>query len=133
MPAAKKKTRVITTKEVTVTLPVVKVPGWLQGFTDFVREQGVVGVAIGIVIGAQIKSLVDQLVASFVSPLLGLLLPGNGNLAEKVFTVTWGDKEPAKFGYGAFVFQLISFIIVAAIVYILVRKLKLDRLDKKKD
>jgi large conductance mechanosensitive channel len=129
---AEAKSRVITTKEVTVTLPVVKVPGWLQGFTDFVREQGVVGVAIGFVIGAQIKTLVDQLVASFINPLLGLVLPGKGNLAEKYFQVHWLGKK-ADFGYGAFLFQLISFFIVAAIVYILVRKLKLDRLDKKKD
>lgn len=127
------KRKVITTKEVTMTLPVVKVPGWLQGFTDFVREQGVVGVAIGFVIGAQIKSLVDQLVASFINPLLGLVLPGKGDLSKKVFEVNWGDKDPAIFAYGAFLFQMISFIIVAAIVYIIVRRLKLDRLDKKKD
>jgi large conductance mechanosensitive channel protein len=130
--ATPKKTKVITTREVKVTLPVVKVPGFLQGFIDFVREQGVVGLAIGFVIGAQIKALVDQLVASFINPLLGLALPGKGNLAEKVFHVTFRGKQ-ADFMYGAFIFQLISFLIVALLIYVVVKKLKLDKLDKKKE
>lgn len=125
------KRKVITTKEVIVSVPVVKVPGFLQGFTDFVREQGVVGLAIGFILGAQIKSLVDQLVSSFINPLLGMLLPGAGNLADKAFHVSFRTKE-ADFTYGAFLFQVISFIIVAGIVYFAVRKLKLDKLDKKK-
>ena len=125
------KRKVIQTKEITMTLPVVKVPGFLQGFTDFVREQGVVGLAVGFVLGAQVKTLVDQLVASFINPLLGLLLPGKGDLAEKSFSLTWFDKT-GDFAWGAFVFQLISFMIVALVVYFIVHRLKLDRLDKKK-
>lgn len=125
------KRKVITTREVTMTLPVVKVPGFLQGFTDFVREQGVVGLAIGFVIGAQIKALVDQVVASFINPLLGLLLPGEGSLTDKAFHVSFRGKGE-DFVYGAFLFQLISFLIVAALIYVVVKKLKLDKLDKKK-
>ncbi|MEO5627520.1 MAG: MscL family protein [Candidatus Saccharimonadales bacterium] len=115
-------------------LPKVKVPKVLtplQGFVDFVREQGVVGLAVGIVLGAQIKTLVDSFVVSFVNPLLGLLLPGNGNLALKTLTINVGSKK-AVFLYGAFLTQVISFMIVAAIVYYVVHGLKLDKLDKKK-
>lgn len=114
--------------------PIIKVPKILtpfQGFVDFIREQGVVGLAIGIVLGAQIKTLVDSFVASFVNPLLGLLLPGNGDLGQKALTVTVG-KKTAVFTWGTFLMQLISFIIVAAIVYYVVKGLKLDKLDKKK-
>jgi large conductance mechanosensitive channel len=121
----------VVRKEVIISLPVVKVPGFLQGFTDFVREQGVVGLAIGFVLGAQVKTLVDQLVASFINPILGLVLPGKGNLTDKSFSLTWFDKT-AQFTWGAFIFQLISFMIVALVVYFIVRRLKLDRLDKKK-
>ena len=133
MPKSEKeeKRKVISRREVVVTLPVVKVPHWLQGFTDFVREQGVVGLAIGFVLGAQVKTLVDQLVASFINPLLGLILPGGGTLSEKHFSVTWFGKT-ADFAWGAFVFQLISFVIVAFVVYFIVHRLKLDKLDKKK-
>lgn len=118
-----------------ITFPAITVPKIMapfQGFVDFIREQGVVGLAIGIVLGAQIKTLVDSFVISFVNPILGLLLPGNGDLATKVLRVSVGAKT-AVFTWGAFLMQFISFIIVAAIVYYVVKGLKLDKLDKKKD
>lgn len=135
MAEAKKKTDTVKEHVVVVTFPTIKVPSILspfQGFVDFIREQGVVGLAIGIVLGAQIKSLVDSFVLSFVNPLLGLLLPGKGDLGTKALTVTNGGKV-AVFAWGAFLMQLISFIIVAAIVYFVVRGLKLDKIDKKKE
>ena len=109
-------------------LPPVKAPHWLEGFVDFVREQGVVGLAVGLVLGTQIKTLVDQVVLSFINPFVGLLLPGSGSLQEKSFH--FSDQV---FKWGAFVSQFISFIIVCAIIYFLVKGLKLDRLDKKKE
>ncbi len=127
-----KPSRVVSTKEVVVALPVVHVPKPFQGFINFVREQGVVGLAVGLVLGTQVKSLVDQLVASFVNPLVGLLLPGSGSLEQKVFHLSFNGKT-AVFAYGAFVNVVISFLVVAAIVYFAVKGLKLDRLDKKKE
>lgn len=135
MPAKSKdkqeKTRLITRREVVVSLPVVNVPAPFQGFVDFVREQGVVGLAVGLVLGTQVKVLVDQIVGSFINPLLGLLLPGKGSLPEKVFHVTFRGKGQ-DFTWGAFVSQLISFLAVVFIIYLIVHRLKLDRLDKKK-
>jgi large conductance mechanosensitive channel len=104
----------------------------VSGFLDFLREQSVVGLAIGLVLGTQAKVLVDQIVASFFNPLIGLLLPGEGTLAQKTFVLTLGDKT-AKFNWGAFVISLITFIIVAAVVYFVFKGLRLDRLDKKKE
>jgi len=121
-------------REVVIVIPSIKVPKLLtplQGFVDFIREQGVVGLAIGIVLGAQIKSLVDSFVTSFINPLLGLVLPGNGDLAQKALRVSSGHKV-AVFAWGGFLVQFISFVIVAAIVYYAVKSLKLDKLDKKK-
>lgn len=103
----------------------------LHGFSEFVRQQGVVGLAIGFVLGVQVKSLIDQLVASFINPLLGLILPGKGSLAEKSFSLTAGG-QTQHFVWGAFVFQLITFLIVAAVVYCVFKGFKLDKLDKPK-
>lgn len=104
----------------------------LGGFMDFVREQGVVGLAIGLAIGTQAKTLVDQIVASFINPIVGLLLPGKGNLTEKFFSLTFNGKtEPFK--YGALLSVMISFLAVCAVIYYVVKGLKLDKLDKKKD
>lgn len=118
-------------KTVVVKLPPVKVPQPIQGFVNFIREQGVVGLAVGLVLGTQIKSLVDQLITSFINPLLGLLLPGKGDLAKKTFIVHFNSKTQ-DFFWGAFVSQVISFVTVAAIVYFAVKSLKLDKIDKKK-
>ena len=122
-------------RETVTMFPAIKVPKIMepfQGFVDFIREQGVVGLAIGIVLGAQIKTLVDSFVLSFVNPILGLILPGNGDLATKVLRVQVGSKV-AIFTWGAFLMQFISFVIVAGIVYYVVKGLKLDKLDKKKE
>jgi large-conductance mechanosensitive channel len=59
-------------------------------------------------------------------------LPGNGDLATKTLRVSVGAKT-AIFTWGAFLMQFISFVIVAAIVYYIVKGLKLDKLDKKKE
>lgn len=102
------------------------------GFVEFLREQSVVGLAIGLVLGTQAKALVDQMVVSFVNPLTGLVLPGDGTLKEKVFKLSLHGKT-ADFGWGAFVYSMLTFVIVAALVYYVFKGLRLDKLDKKKE
>ena len=109
----------------------VKAKSQLDGFLDFIRRQGVIGLAIGLVLGVQVKAVVDQIVASFIDPIVGLVLPGKGGLAEKTFTLHVGHK-PAVFAYGAFISVLISFITVAGLVYFGVKALKLEKLERNK-
>lgn len=103
----------------------------VDGFVDFIRSQGVVGIAIGFILGTQARILVDQFSASFVNPVLGLIVGSSDGLSSKnvYFTV---NGETATFAWGAFLYSLINFVIVAAIVYFTFRWLRLDRLDKKK-
>lgn len=122
--------RVELAKEQLDKIPAPKVKEHFSGFFAFVREQGVIGLAIGLVLGTQVKTLVDQMVISFINPLLGLILPGQGSLAEKSFNLTLGSKN-AGFLWGAFVAQMISFLAVAAVIYFVFKGLKLDKLDKK--
>lgn len=125
--------KVVSKKEVTLVLPVVKAPGWLQGFVDFVREQGVVGLAVGLTLGIASKSVVDSLVANIFNPVVGLVTGGE-SLASKYSCLNYnGATCVNKLGYGAVLSDLLSFVIVAAIVYFVVKGLKLDRLDKPKD
>ena len=116
-------------------IPAIKVPKVLtpfQGFVDFIRTQGVVGLAVGIVLGVQIKAVVDSFVAGFANPILGLIFPGNANLALKTYHLNIGSRTGV-FAWGAFLTQVITFFIIAAVVYLFVHGLKLDQLDKKKD
>lgn len=115
-------------------LPAVKAPSWIQGFVDFIRGQGVVGVAIGLIIGLGAKTLVDSFVASFINPIVGVIL-GGSKLSSKFVCIqsTANGFCTSKIGWGQFVNDLISFIIIAFIVYFVAHILKLDKLDKKKE
>lgn len=104
----------------------------LHGFAEFVRTQGVVGLAIGFVIGTQAKALVDQMSSSFINPLLGLIVGNGEGLTNQSFSLTFAGST-AVFKYGAFLYALINFVIIAAIIYFTFKWLRLDKLDKKKD
>ncbi len=99
----------------------------LQGFMDFIREQGVVGLAVGFILGGAVSKTVSSLVDNVINPLIGLLL-GKVNLADKA--VVMGN---ASLKYGAFISSIVDFIIIAAVVYFGVKALGLDKLDKKKE
>lgn len=98
----------------------------LQGFMDFIREQGVVGLAVGFILGGAVSKTVSSLVDNVINPLVGLAL-GKVDLADKA--VTLGS---AMLKWGAFISTVIDFIIVAAVVYFIVKGLKLDKMDKAK-
>lgn len=125
--------RIVHRREVVVSMPVIHAPGWLQGFLDFIREQGVVGLAVGLTLGLGAKSLVDAFVTSMINPLAGILYGGGGQLGGKFWCLKHVSGACTnKLGYGSFLNQLINFIIIVAVVYFVVKKLKLDRLDKPK-
>jgi len=104
----------------------------VTGFTDFLREQSVISIGIGLVLGIQIKAVVDTIMASLVNPITQLLLPGQEALSAKVFMVSLDDKQVAV-GWGAVVYSLFTFLMVAIIIYAGYKLLRLDKLAKKKD
>lgn len=98
-----------------------------RGFFDFVREQGVVGLAVGFLVGGSITALVTAFVSDIVNPVVGIFF-GIDELREASWTIgssviKWGD----------FVAALINFLIIAAVVYFGVKGLGLDRIDRKKE
>lgn len=135
MPTEKKAVRKTHTGHtVVIALPPIKAPGWIQGFTDFVREQGVVGLAVGLILGIAAKSVVDSLVQNIFNPMIGLLYGGGDFSTRYICLKTVAGECKSKLGYGNFINTIISFVLVAAAVYFLVKGLKLDKVDiKKKD
>lgn len=103
------------------------IKGKVRGFMDFIREQGVVGLAIGFVLGGAVSKTVTSLVDNIINPLVGLLM-GKVSLVDKMLVI-----GTASIKWGAFVSTIIDFIIVAAVVYFGFKALGLDRLDKKKE
>lgn len=103
----------------------------LSGFMEFVRTQGVVGLAVGLAIGTQAGLLVKSIVESIITPLVDLIV-GKGGLSGLTWYVQIGDRS-ALFDFGALINSLIIFLAVAFVIYFVVMGLKLDKLDKKKD
>lgn len=101
------------------------------GFADFLREQSVVGIGIGIVFGAQVKVVVDAIMLGFVNPITKLVLPGGESLAAQTFTLKF-DGKTATILWGSIVYSLLTFIIVAVIIYATYKLLKLDKFRKEK-
>ncbi len=98
----------------------------LKGFVDFVRKQGVVGLAVGFILGGAVSKLVSAVVTDIVNPLLGALLSGVGNLKDATWTI-----GSAVLKWGDLVSVAIDFVVVAAVVYFGVHMMGLDKLDKK--
>jgi len=98
----------------------------MHGFIAFIREQGVVGLAVGFILGGAVSKIVASLVDNLVNPIVGLAL-GKVDLADKAITL-----GSASLRYGKFISTLVDFIIIAAVVYFGVKMLGLDKLDKKK-
>jgi large conductance mechanosensitive channel len=85
----------------------------LKGFKDFLLRGNVVELAVAVVIGAAFTAVVTAFTASFLTPLIALFTGGGG--VGGTFTI-----DGQTFDYGAFVSQVITFVITAAVVYFLV-------------
>ncbi len=100
--------------------------GQLAGFFEFIREQGVVGLAVGFVLGGAISKVVASLVSDVINPLLGVLLGFAGNLHDASFTI--GE---ATVLWGSLVIALIDFTIIALVVYYGLKLIGIEHLTKK--
>jgi len=98
----------------------------MKNFIDFIRKQGVVGLAVGFILGGAVSKVVSAVVTDIVNPLVGLLLGKVSGLKEASF-----DIGSASILWGDFLSTAIDFIIVALVVYCGVKFLRLDKLDKK--
>ena len=88
-------------------------------FKDFLSKYKIFGLAIAFIIGIYLGNLVQALVKDFLLPAIGLLIPGLDNLAEG--TVIVGSQV---FAYGDFLVALLTFVIVALLVFVAVKVAK---------
>ena len=109
----------------------------LGGFLGFIREKGVVGLAVGLAIGTAATGVVTQIVSAVITPTVSLLLGFFG--VESLKSLNFVAKRAVDgtpvitYAVGDLIDALIKFLAVAAVIYFVVIGLKLDRLDKKKD
>lgn len=84
----------------------------MKGFRSFLLRGNVVDLAVGIVIGAAFTAVVNGFVTAFLTPIVGLVTHSTGDFTKKNFSVSG-----VTFPYGALVSALISFVLIAIVVY----------------
>ena len=84
-------------------------------FKEFVLRGNVVDLAVAVVIGGAFSGIVNALVKDIITPLIGL--PGKVDLSNLNTTI-----NGAKFAFGDFLNVVVSFVILAAVVFFLVVK-----------
>lgn len=87
----------------------------INEFKDFIAKGNVMDLAVGIIIGAAFTAIVTSVVEDLVNPLIGLIV-GGIDFSSLSFGV--GD---AQFLYGNFITALINFLIIAFVVFMLVK------------
>ncbi len=97
----------------------------LKEFLDFLKEYKIVGLAIAFVIGTASTALINSLVKDIIMPILSPILSA-GAWKDAML-----DLGPVHIAYGSFVAELLNFIILAAIVFFVTKKiLKLQNEQK---
>ncbi len=108
---------------------------FLQEFKAFALKGNVMSMAVGVIIGGAFQSIVTSLTANFINPLIALLTGGvkkdeNGNpmIIGGSFTI-----NGVEFNYGAFISAVINFLIMALILFLLIKGMnKLMEIGHKK-
>ncbi|HRQ86474.1 MAG TPA: MscL family protein [Candidatus Saccharibacteria bacterium] len=103
-----------------------------RGFVTFIRQQGVIGLAVGLAIGAAAGDTVRKLVEGFMNPSVQFIVGSQEALATAAWHVELFGRS-ADFKWGAFVSSAITLLATAAVIYWIIHILRLDRIDKKKD
>lgn len=100
----------------------------LQGFINFIREQGFIKLAVAFLLGGAVSKLVTSLVTDIINPVLSIVLGSTESLKDLYWTV--GD---VKITYGNFLNNFVDFMTIAIVIYFALNLIKIDRLDRKKE
>ena len=103
----------------------------LKEFKDFIAKGNVMDMAVGIIIGAAFTAIVGSLVADLINPIIGLFMGGvdftnmygvlSGDVPEGASLEAARESGAAVFAYGSFIMAVINFLIIAWVVFMLVK------------
>lgn len=106
----------------------------LKEFKEFAMRGSVVDLAIGLIIGAEFSRIVDSFVTDIMMPPIGYLIGGVdfSNLAWTL-NVSGPDSTPVKISYGLFINHVINFLIIAVVVFAVVKGMNTLRKSQNKE
>jgi large conductance mechanosensitive channel len=110
--------------------------GILKEFRDFIARGNVVDLAVGVIIGAAFGKIVTSLVGEVIMPPIGLAL---GHVDFTQLKLVLQHRDPARklaevaIGYGSFLNTIVQFVIVAAVVFLVVKGISAMRRQEAKE
>ncbi|AXI44510.1 large conductance mechanosensitive channel protein MscL [Sulfitobacter sp. SK011] len=103
----------------------------INEFKDFIAKGNVMDMAVGIIIGAAFTAIVTSLVGDIINPIIGLVSGGvdftnnyavlGGDLPAGASLEAAREAGASVFAYGAFIMAVINFLIIAFVVFMLVK------------
>ena len=93
-------------------------------FKEFAMRGNVLDMAVGVIIGAAFKAIIDSVVNDLISPIIGIIFKKDFNqLAIEIGkkTLEDGTVESVAIKYGAFITAVINFLIVAFVLFLIVK------------
>ena len=103
----------------------------IQEFKDFIAKGNVMDMAVGIIVGAAFTAIVTSLVGDIINPIIGLFSGGvdftnnyavlSGDVPAGASLEAARESGASVFAYGAFIMAIINFLIIAFVVFMLVK------------
>ena len=100
---------------------------WLKEFREFATKGNVVDLAVGVIIGTAFGKIISSLVADIIMPLIGILI---GGVHYEDLVIEVGD---AQVTYGKFLQNVIDFIVIAFVIFLMVRVINHFRRQQEKE
>lgn len=100
----------------------------LKEFREFISRGNVIDMAVGVIIGGAFTGIVNSLVNDLFMPLLGLL---TGGMNFAALSVQVGPGEEDVLRYGAFIAAVINFLLIALVLFLLIKTI--NSLRRKKE
>lgn len=114
----------------------------LEEFKKFIAKGNVMDMAVGIIVGAAFTAIVKSMVDDLINPFIGLIIGGidfsnlyvvlSGDVPEGSSLEAAREAGAAVFAYGSFLMAVINFLIIAFVVFMLVRQVNAIKEKTKK-
>lgn len=96
---------------------------FLQGFKEFALKGNVMDMAVGVIVGAAFGNIVSSLTDNFINPLIAVITGGAKKDENGVMQLVGGkfSINGIDFNYGAFLSSVLNFLIIALILFCLIK------------
>ncbi len=102
-------------------------------FKEFISKGNVMDLAVGVIIGGAFGKIVTSLVDDMIMPILGIILGKiNFTALKLVITPAEGDKPEVAVLYGSFIQNVVNFLIMAFVIFLMVKAVNKLRKPAKK-